>query len=317
MSWTLAAALSGVLFAGGAEPALPDTAEVAAVQTRVEAVAILADLRDFETLESLFAETVRVDYTSLVGGEPGLRSAHGLAADWAQLLPGFDRTRHALDQITVTIEGEEARAGASVTADHWIGEDQWRVTGRYDYRLQRQDGDWEITDITFVLEDETGSRDLLERAAGRAVDNPVPAVQRARTEATVLRFLTALEDKDMDAFASVWAEDAVQEMPYAPDGFPGRVEGRDALIAHYAAWPENSGAADFTSELVFHSGLDPQTVFVEWRGDVEIVPTGRRYLQHYGGLFVVEDGRITLFREYFNPDPFRYAFGLDEGGAFN
>ena len=26
-------------------------------------------------------------------------------------------------------------------------------------------------------------------------------------------------------------------------------------------------------------------VFAEWRGDVEIIPTGRQYQQQYGGLF--------------------------------
>ena len=40
-------------------------------------------------------------------------------------------------------------------------------------------------------------------------------------------------------------------------------------------------------------------------------------LQWYGGLFHVVDGKINLFREYFNPGPFVFAFGLDEGGGFH
>ena len=31
-----------------------------------------------------------------------------------------------------------------------------------------------------------------------------------------------------------------------------------------------------------------------------------------GGLFHVKNGKIQLFREYFDPKPFVYAFGLDE-----
>lgn len=43
---------------------------------------------------------------------------------------------------------------------------------------------------------------------------------------------------------------------------------------------------------------------------VEIIPTGRQYQQRYGGLFLVVDGKIELFREYYNPIVFQDAFGL-------
>ncbi|MEM9978360.1 MAG: nuclear transport factor 2 family protein, partial [Cyanobacteria bacterium P01_D01_bin.2] len=109
-----------------------------------------------------------------------------------------------------------------------------------------------------------------------------------------------------------WAEDAVQDMPFSPEGFPKRVEGRDNLIQHYAAWPEISGDASFTDELVFYPMADPTMVFAEWRGVVDILPTGRLYEQQYGGLFHVVDGQIQLFREYYNPIVFSVAFGLDE-----
>ena len=125
-------------------------------------------------------------------------------------------------------------------------------------------------------------------------------------------FLTSLETEDMEKFAGLWADDAVQDMPFSPDGFPKKVAGRENLVAHYAAWPENSGEADFTSNLVFHAMQDPEMVFAEFTGQVDIVPTGRTYNQVYGGLFHVQGGLIKLFREYYNPAPFRYAFGLDE-----
>ncbi|WP_255414065.1 nuclear transport factor 2 family protein [Pleurocapsa sp. CCALA 161] len=124
-------------------------------------------------------------------------------------------------------------------------------------------------------------------------------------------FLTSLEDKDMDKFASVWAEDAVQDMPFSPEGFPKRVEGKANLIKHYAAWPETSGKANFIDELVFYPMQDATMVFAEWRGNVEIITTGRNYNQRYGGLFHVVDGKIELFREYYDPIVFKDAFGLD------
>lgn len=132
----------------------------------------------------------------------------------------------------------------------------------------------------------------------------------------VLDFLTGLEDKDMERVNGVWADDAVQEMPYAPEGFPKRVVGKAALIRQYAAWPANSGKARFTDGIRFHATQDPQVVVAEFHGVSEIVPTGRVYDQRYVGIFHVADGKITLFREHFDPNVFSYAFGLDEGGSF-
>ena len=134
-----------------------------------------------------------------------------------------------------------------------------------------------------------------------------------RTKRTVLDFLEGLEKKDMAQVNGVWAEDGVQEMPYTPPGvdFPSRVEGRDALIAQYAGWPDNAGSANFTDELVFHETGDPQVVIAEYRGVTEVVPTGRTYDQRYIGVFRVnESGKIELFREYFDPNVFAEAFGM-------
>lgn len=55
---------------------------------------------------------------------------------------------------------------------------------------------------------------------------------------------------------------------------------------------------------------------MEYRGISEIIPTGRLYDQRYIGLFHVEEGKIALFREYFDPNVFVHAFALREGGNF-
>ena len=96
---------------------------------------------------------------------------------------------------------------------------------------------------------------------------------------------------------------SLQDTPFSPEEFPKRVEGRDNLMQHYTAWIEISGGANFTEELVFYPMADPTMVFAEWRGVVEIIPTRRLYEQHYGGLFHIVDGKIILFRKYFNPNP--------------
>ena len=293
--------------------AASDPQDEAAIKTIVESIGVLADRGNFEAVEKLYADEVELDYTSLTGGEVEHISPRALMTQWASVLPGFDRTRHALSDIAVTLDGTRAEATANVIADHYVGDLFWQVRGDYRYELQKTDGIWRVTSHTFNLREESGTRDVFGPASENAAAHPASYIKRQQTKKAVRDFLTALEQKDMEKFAGVWAEDAVQEMPYAPKGFPKRVSGRAALIQHYAAWPENSGKADFTSDLVFYPLQDPERIFAEFKGQVEIIPTGRLYHQSYGGLFLVKKGKITLFREYFDPAPFSYAFGLDEG----
>ncbi len=284
----------------------------AAIITTLQSVGSLADQGNFEALEKLYAEEVMLDYTSLAGGEPELKSPQAIMTQWASVLPGFDRTHHKLSNIMIEINGSRASATTDFVADHYLGEMFWQVTGTYEYRLLKNDDLWQITHHTLNLEGETGSRDIFGPAIENATANPNAYILRQKTRQTVYDLLHALETKDMDKFASVWAEDAVQEMPFAPENFPNRVAGKEALINHYSSWPEISGDADFTSHLVYHPMQDPEMIFVEFKGEVKVLPTERQYSQTYGGLFHVENGKITLFREYFNPIPFIYAFGLDE-----
>lgn len=288
------------------------TLDEAAIQTIVESVATLADRSDFESLEKLYAEEVEVDYTSAFGGEIELKSSQALMTQWASSLPGFDRTRHQISNIKTEVKGNQATATADVTADHYLKDLFWQIAGSYEYGLVKEDGQWTIDKMTFISESEEGSRDIINKAVEKATINPSTYIQRQQTKQAVIDFLTSLEDKDMNKFAELWAEDAVQDMPFSPKGFPKRVEGKANLIEHYAPWSEISGKANFTDKLVFYPMQDSTMVFAEWRGDVEILPTQRQYKQRYGGLFHVIDGKIELFREYYDPIVFKYAFGLDE-----
>ncbi len=293
-------------------PAAAATPDEAAIRTIVESVAVLADSGNFEALERVYADEIHVDYTSLAGGEPELKSPQALMNEWAAVLPGFDRTRHAISNVEADVSGRTATATADVVADHYVGELFWQVSGHYRYRFVRDDDRWRITAMTFNLEDETGTRDVFGPAMERAASDPPSYIVRQRTADTVRQFLKSLEEKDMQSLAAVWADDAVQDMPFSPEGHPKRVAGKAAIVDLYAAWPDVAGDADFTSELVFYPMQDPEMVFAEFKGRVDVVPTGREYRQTYGGLFHVVDGRIRLFREYYDPAPFAWAFGLQD-----
>ena len=307
----MAFALSTPGLAGASDAAVDE----AAVKTIVESVATLADTRNFEALEKLYANETTIDYSSLNGAPAEVRSPQALMTEWASVLPGFDRTRHDLSNVKAAIDGNRATATASVSAGHWIDGAYWRVDGRYEYRLAKEAGEWAITYMALLVENETGSRDVFGPAMEAVAATPASYILRQQTKQAVLDFLTGLEEKDMARVNGVWAEDAVQEMPYTPADFPGRVVGRDALIALYAEWPRNTGEASFTDGVRFYPSTDPRIVFAEFTGSVEVIPTGRVYNQRYGGLFHVDGGKITLYREYFDPRAFAEAFGLDNGGA--
>lgn len=137
---------------------------------------------------------------------------------------------------------------------------------------------------------------------------PTEQETRQANEQTVRDFLCLLAQKNMDAWANLWTEDAVQEMPFSPAGFPTRVAGRDALIKHYSGLPAAYGAMSFP-DLILYPMSDPNWVLAEYRGEIEVLATGRSYNNHYCGLFHLRDRQIVLFREYYNPIILTEAFG--------
>ena len=120
--------------------------------------------------------------------------------------------------------------------------------------------------------------------------------------------LRLLLDKDMSAFAGLWAEDGVMEFPFAPDGWPRRLEGREAVAAYLRHYPDHIDLHDFT-DVRIHETTDPQTVVAELRGVGRLVATGAPFTMTYVQVLTVRDGRIASCRDYWNP------LGVQEPGA--
>ncbi|RII08748.1 putative PhzA/B-like protein [Streptomyces sp. YIM 130001] len=112
--------------------------------------------------------------------------------------------------------------------------------------------------------------------------------------------LQLLLDKDIPAWTDLWAEDALMEFPFAPDGWPRRLEGREAVGAYMRDYPDHIDLHDFP-ELQVHRTTDPETIVVEMRGVGRLVETGRPFDVNYIVVVTVRDGRITSCRDYWNP----------------
>lgn len=122
-------------------------------------------------------------------------------------------------------------------------------------------------------------------------------------QAVVRQFLEREGRRDVAGAATLLAEDFVFEQPFAAEGVASRVEGRDVFAAHLARYiaPDAGLYSEWAFfDIVIYPG-DGTTVFAEWRSEAVVARNGRPYANRYIALFQVEDGRITLMREYRDP----------------
>ncbi|MFD8415054.1 nuclear transport factor 2 family protein [Streptomyces sp. NPDC059650] len=112
--------------------------------------------------------------------------------------------------------------------------------------------------------------------------------------------LRLLLDKDVPGWVALWAEDGLMEFPFAPEGWPARLEGRAAVAAYMRDYPDHIDLHDFPTVRI-HRTTDPETIVVEMRGVGRLVATDAPFDMTYIAVVTVRDGRITSYRDYWNP----------------
>ncbi|GHC41957.1 nuclear transport factor 2 family protein [Streptomyces flavofungini] len=105
---------------------------------------------------------------------------------------------------------------------------------------------------------------------------------------------------DVTSWADLFAEDGVAEFPFAPAGYPRRVEGRTAISAYLRGLGENIAYQDFP-HLVIHETAAPETIVVEMRATGRATATNAPFDMTYIAVITAEDGRFTHYRDYWNP----------------
>lgn len=124
----------------------------------------------------------------------------------------------------------------------------------------------------------------------------------------VVRYLDAVSALDMAAVAPLFAADGRVDLPYAPDGVPRSVEGREAIDAYYRALPEMVTEMNFSDYQVH--GLDaPGEYIAEYRSSSSMRATGASYANTYVTRVSVSDGEITRLAEHFDPVELIRALG--------
>jgi ketosteroid isomerase-like protein len=114
------------------------------------------------------------------------------------------------------------------------------------------------------------------------------------------RHLALMLDKDMPGWVDLWADDGVFEFPFAPPGFPTRLEGKEAIREYIKDYPKHIDLAAFRDVRV-HPSIDPEVLVVEMLAEGRIVATGKPYEMSYIAVITVRDGKIARYRDYWNP----------------
>ncbi|WBB80298.1 nuclear transport factor 2 family protein [Micromonospora sp. WMMD882] len=123
--------------------------------------------------------------------------------------------------------------------------------------------------------------------------------RRDGSRAVFARQLKLLETGGITEWVALFHPDGVLEFPYAPPGFPREVRGTEAIHAHMRNFPEQ---LDVTfSGVVHHDTVDPELVVAEFEAVGTALVSGRPFRQRYVSLLWLRDGRITRYRDYWNP----------------
>ena len=128
---------------------------------------------------------------------------------------------------------------------------------------------------------------------------PTPAQVLERRRELLLK-------QDVDGFVELFAPDGVIELPFAGPGMPSRLAGQQAIrdFSHRtAASPLRIDELEATA--VYHTD-DPEVVIIELATRGTVTSTGGTFTGTSIQVFRIRDGKIVLFRDYFN------AAGLED-----
>ncbi|MFD5697341.1 nuclear transport factor 2 family protein [Streptomyces lasiicapitis] len=128
-----------------------------------------------------------------------------------------------------------------------------------------------------------------------------PATAPAATPAELFRDgVKRLLANDVAGWVDLFAEDGVAEFPFAPEGYPRRIEGR-AAIGEYLRGLGAHVEYRAVPDVKIHETAAPETIVVEFRATGRVVATDGPFDMSYVAVVTAKDGRFTHYRDYWNP----------------
>jgi uncharacterized protein len=135
-------------------------------------------------------------------------------------------------------------------------------------------------------------------------------------EQSLFAALDALTRGDTKPWSEMFHADGVMEFPYAPPGFPQRLDGQEAIRAYMVNYPDNVRVERVEPAAVHHAD---DAMVVEFDLQIVAVKTGNRVRMRYVGILTHADGKLRRYRDYWDPLVALQAMGgaaalLDMGG---
>ncbi|WP_261300732.1 nuclear transport factor 2 family protein [Paenibacillus andongensis] len=143
--------------------------KMAIIET-VSKFAYYADHRQWEDLQQLFTEEVKVDYTSLAGGEPVTIPANVLMDSWNKVLTPLKATQHLISNHIIDFDNEhQATCRAYFQAQHEFpnpfGGSQWTLGGKYLFLFVKENTQWKISELVMTAVWANGNQNIMNLAS--------------------------------------------------------------------------------------------------------------------------------------------------------
>lgn len=121
----------------------------------VDAIDTTVDAKAWDACRTYFAETVEVDFTSLVGGAPATIPADALVGAWRRNLHAEKKSFHMRSNHQVTVDGDRARVVSMGYAFNQlpsrVGSNLWEVWGEYRHALVRTAEGWKVSAMALTV----------------------------------------------------------------------------------------------------------------------------------------------------------------------
>ncbi|NMP23747.1 nuclear transport factor 2 family protein [Sulfobacillus harzensis] len=114
------------------------------------------------------------------------------------------------------------------------------------------------------------------------------------------RVLEGFRVGDPQPWIDLLADDAVLEIPFAPPGRPQRIDGKRHIIQYLHTYADRITITQFT-DVQIHRLIDPNSVVAEMTAHGMVRATGETYDMRYVVVVRTTEGRIRLYRDYWNP----------------
>ncbi|MFB5674898.1 nuclear transport factor 2 family protein [Paenibacillus terreus] len=113
-------------------------------------------------------------------------------------------------------------------------------------------------------------------------------------------FTESILNHDAARFAELFDEQAVFEYPFAPPGYPEKLEGKDTIREYVEKFPEFIRINRFSGPEI-HEAANSNVIVIEFTCEGAMTASEKPYNQTYISVIHTKNGKIIRYKDYWNP----------------